>query len=302
MDDTLRAIWNWLPAFRAVAETEHLPTAAQRLHVTPPAISRSVKLLEEALGVELFNRTGGRLVLNGAGQEFLDALQGSMSELGRALGKATEDPLSGSVRVASLGVLTDHFVLPALLALTEAHPLLTPQILTHRPLQANEALRRGQIDVAFYYEPLTDEALEVHSVGQTTASVYCGVGHELYEKEDLTLSDLQEHPFSVPQVGDSGQVMDGWPVDLERQVGMRITQLTTNLEVCRSGRFVTVLPDVVAHKGVVAGELRRLPFDLLEPIPLFGAVRRRDPPASSGRVVLDRVRLRVEQVARDLCP
>ena len=41
-------IWNWLPAFRAVAETEHLPTASDLLHVTPSALSRTIRLLEQA--------------------------------------------------------------------------------------------------------------------------------------------------------------------------------------------------------------------------------------------------------------
>ncbi len=302
MDDTLRAVWNWLPAFRAVAETEHLPSAAKRLHVTPPAVSRSIKLLEEALEAELFNRTGGRLVLNRAGQEFLSTLQSAMGDLDRAVERVCEDPLSGSIRVSCLGVLTDYFVLPAILGLLDDYPRLIPHLLTQRPLLSNESLRRGEVDAAFYYEPLTDEALEILSIGEITASVYCGRGHPLFDRPDLTLDDLSTHPFSIPQIGDSGQVMDGWPVHLDRSIGMRITLLTTNLAICRQGRFLTVLPDVVALEALNNGELRRLPFDLLDPIPLFGALRRRDPPGSSGRVVLDAVRRYAAEVAEQIPP
>ncbi len=57
MDPTkkLRDIWAWIPVFRVVAETEHLPTAAARLHVSPSALSRTVRLVEDTLGEELFD-------------------------------------------------------------------------------------------------------------------------------------------------------------------------------------------------------------------------------------------------------
>ena len=42
-------LWNWLPAFRAVAETGNLRLAAERLHVSPSALSRTVRLLEDEI-------------------------------------------------------------------------------------------------------------------------------------------------------------------------------------------------------------------------------------------------------------
>ena len=54
-------IWNWLPVFRAVAETEHLPTASELLYVTPSALSRTIRLLEKdsRLLVEIVVRDDG---------------------------------------------------------------------------------------------------------------------------------------------------------------------------------------------------------------------------------------------------
>ena len=72
-DKKLGDVWPWLPVFRVVAETEHLPTAAARLHVSPSALSRTIRLVEEALGEELFVRSARRIVLNSAGQRLLAA-------------------------------------------------------------------------------------------------------------------------------------------------------------------------------------------------------------------------------------
>lgn len=56
--------------FLKVAETEHMTNAAKALHVSQPALSRSIRMLEEDLGVKLFDRLGRRLVLNDNGRRF----------------------------------------------------------------------------------------------------------------------------------------------------------------------------------------------------------------------------------------
>lgn len=77
----LAELWSWLPAFRTVAETQHLPTAAAVLHVSPSALSRSVGLLEAALGQPLFRRVGRRLQLDRAGELLLAATRDAMRRL-----------------------------------------------------------------------------------------------------------------------------------------------------------------------------------------------------------------------------
>src|SRR2546423_13968187 len=64
-------LWNWLPGFRAVAEHESVNEAAAALHVSASALSRTVKLLESALGADLFVRRGPGLELTQLGTELL---------------------------------------------------------------------------------------------------------------------------------------------------------------------------------------------------------------------------------------
>lgn len=63
--DTLQILY-----FLKVAETEHMTNAAKELHISQPALSRSLRMLEEDLGVKLFDRVGRRLVLNENGRRF----------------------------------------------------------------------------------------------------------------------------------------------------------------------------------------------------------------------------------------
>jgi DNA-binding transcriptional LysR family regulator len=79
--DRLRRVaqlWNWLPAFRGVAEHENLQRAASALAVSASALSRTVKLLEDALGADLFVRQTSGLKLTVFGQELLATTRDAM--------------------------------------------------------------------------------------------------------------------------------------------------------------------------------------------------------------------------------
>jgi LysR family glycine cleavage system transcriptional activator/LysR family transcriptional regulator of beta-lactamase len=61
-------IWAYLPAFLAVAQSQHLRRAAGELHVSPSALSRSISILEHRVGYPLFDRRAGRMRLNAMGE------------------------------------------------------------------------------------------------------------------------------------------------------------------------------------------------------------------------------------------
>src|SRR5688500_1401843 len=142
--------WNWLPAFRAVAEFQHLPTAARSLFVTAPALSRAIRLLEKDLDVSLFRRTGRRLELNESGRCFLDAVRDAMRLMHEATLHVKAEQLSGPVRIASAGVITTTLLVPALDELRRAHSDLVPLVTTPAPNDLSALLRRGIVDIAFH--------------------------------------------------------------------------------------------------------------------------------------------------------
>lgn len=63
---------NQLKYFKAVADSGKITSASKELFISPAAISASIASLEQELGVELFHRTGNRLILNRQGKIFLD--------------------------------------------------------------------------------------------------------------------------------------------------------------------------------------------------------------------------------------
>ena len=75
-----RSAWNWLPAFFEVAESGSIAAASRQLSLTPAAVSRTIRLLEDELGEPLFNRVGRQLALNHRGAALRDALRGAVMD------------------------------------------------------------------------------------------------------------------------------------------------------------------------------------------------------------------------------
>lgn len=90
--------------FIAIAETQNLTAAADRVHSSQPTLSRFLGRLERDLGVALFDRDGRRLVLNRFGRAYLDRARRAASQLeaGRRELDDMRAPARGAVRLAFL--------------------------------------------------------------------------------------------------------------------------------------------------------------------------------------------------------
>ncbi len=301
MDEVRRLndLWSWLPAFRAVAESEHLPTASAALNISASSLSRAIRLLEDRVGKPLFLREKGNLYLNEEGARVLAALRDAMCGLDDALVEVQREHLTGPVRVSAQTSLSLMLV-PALARLRQTHPDLVPEVLSLNASDANERLSRGTLDLALTDGPNPQRKLLIEQVIPLRPGVYCGPSHPLYAREEVSLEELEEHAFVVPPEGST----DHWPPHLPRKVGMRVNQLQLGVMVCGSTDLLAVLPGVVAE--VVGGpygegpRLRRLPVEVCPPVWLH-SVRR--PPVGAfdrAQAVLDV--LRAELSARASLP
>ncbi|MCA8956927.1 MAG: LysR family transcriptional regulator [Planctomycetes bacterium] len=292
----LSQFWNWLPAFRAVAETQHLPSAARQLHVTAPALSRSIKLLERHLGHKLFRRAGRNIVLTDGGQRLLEALRDAMRRVDEGVHELRDTALRGEVRILSSGLITVYLV-RALRDLRTHHPQLRPVIVSENPDTAPQRLLRGEIDLALHSVAMEASRLRTEHLGQATSGVYCGPGHPLRNRRRITREQLVEHEFVGPTSGPV-TVDDGWPPELPRKLAVRVSHMQLGCEVCAQGSLLATLPDVVAQ-SFHGGILHRLPIDIITPTRLFATLRPSLGAPSRADVVLAAVRREVTGVAAE---
>lgn len=253
-----------------MAETEHLPTAAGQLQVSAQALSRSIKLLEAELEVQLFRRVGRRIRLSNAGDQLLETLRSSMRILDEGIAELRGSALEGPATIAALAHHAWLLVLPALELLRDRAPALIPSVLSLDVVEARARLRSGAVDVAIEEQPLADPGFEVEPLIALRYGVWCGAGHPLFDRADLDLDAICETPFVVPPEG----ITDGWPAQMRRRVGVRVSSFQLALELCLEGSFLAMLPDAVARANRSGRPLRRLPVEIGEPHPLYMSYRR----------------------------
>jgi DNA-binding transcriptional LysR family regulator len=241
MDRALRLshLWTWLPSFRAVAETEHLPTAARAMGLTPSALSRSVAQLEAAVETKLFARVGRRLQLEPAGRELLAAVRDAMRRIDDSVdGLGTQAPKS--VRVAGDGAWIGVLVTP----ITSGFEL------EHVPIETSirDALQRGSIDLAVVETVMLGGDILIDRLGSVPQSVY-GTGDR----------------FAACTSRD-----EAWPSHVARAITLRTPSLGVIVDACRVGGLQAVLPVAIGD----AHGLRSHPAPRLPPASLYLARRK----------------------------
>lgn len=269
----LAELWNWLPAFRAVAEHEHLPTAAAILRVSPSALSRSIRLLERSVGIPMFHREGGRLRLTNQGEEFLASLRESMRTLDDGLVRLSGPQLVGSVHIAIAGPYHSS-IRSVALELRKKHPGLIPVLHVYDPKSVHIDLLRGKLDVVVTPDPTAHPRLIIKPIVKFEAGVYCGRKHPLYRAARVSFRELKRHPFVAPIAAESTPRADGWPPHLERTVSIYTMQLPLAVDLCTTGEFLATFPDVVAATLAKKQQLRKLPISIIPATQLFVVHRR----------------------------
>ena len=230
----LSVFWNWLPAFRVVAETEHLPTASEILHITPPALSRTISLLEKELGYQLFTRKGRGIQLTESGRVFLRQIRDAMRLVHDGLISMESTKLRGPVHVSVPGPFAPLFVIPAVIRVNEKFPELEARLHSIPSDRVNNALRRGLVDVALDDDPAPDAQLEIRPLVK--------IRHDVFVGSDQAPQNLKDLRFAAPIADESGRTPDAWPLHRPRKIALRVTHMEVAIDAVRTGRYAAALP------------------------------------------------------------
>lgn len=144
---------NRLRSFTTVAEAGHLTRAAEKLHISQPALSAQIKALEDELDLTLFERTPTGMTLTAAGKRLLSEADKVLAagQAFQAEARALKGTVSGKARV---GTLSD----PAFIRLgeftaaaVEGYPLLEIAFEHEITGMAIQRVRDGSLEASFYY-------------------------------------------------------------------------------------------------------------------------------------------------------
>lgn len=151
-----------LRSFVGVAEAGHLTRAAEKLHLSQPAVSAQIKALEDELELALFERTPSGMTLTFAGRRLLSGAEkilAATQELRNDAG-ALKGEVAGKLSVGTLSDPDFIRIGEFLGATVERHPLM--QVELHHEISgaAFAKVRDGALDASFYFGELAHPSVD----------------------------------------------------------------------------------------------------------------------------------------------
>lgn len=189
-----------LKAFLAVASTGSFSQAADQLHLTQPAVSRRIQLLEASTGARLFDRLGRQVLLTEAGRTLLPRAQQILALVADTLQELQD--LSGAVQ-GQLRLLTSHHIglhrLPAVLReFKQRYPQVKLNIRFFNSQETHQRIIDGEGDLGITtLEPL-EAPLERREIWIDRLQFVVAAAHPLAQCTDITLEDVAAYPAILP--------------------------------------------------------------------------------------------------------
>lgn len=186
-----------LKGFIAVAEELNFHRAAERLNVAQPALSRTIKQLEDFLGLRLLVRSSRRVSLTEEGRTFLEGAYQAIRLLEEA-GRNARRSLEGEVGRLRIGY-TDFAITGCLPQILEAfrnnHPGVQLELVHGFTYRQIEQLHEHQLDCAFVTGPVGDHDLSSIPVQLDRLVAIVSNRHPLSRLDSVCLEALRDEPF-----------------------------------------------------------------------------------------------------------
>lgn len=256
----------------AIAVAQHLSfrKAAEACHVSQPSLSAQVALLEEALGVVLFERDKRRVLLTPAGELLLERMARLAVDADALVDAARRsgDPLTAPLRLGVIPTIAPY-LLPALTpVLQRRFPRLTPIWTEEKTPVLVSRLAAGELDGVILALEAELGDVEWDVVTRDPFVVAMPVGHRLSADEaPLSTADLALEQVLLLDEGHCfrTQALEYCSGAAIRELAYRATSLGTLAQMVAGGAGLTLLPRLA-----VPTETRRAQValrDLSDPVP-----------------------------------
>ncbi|MEL3960835.1 LysR family transcriptional regulator [Lysinibacillus endophyticus] len=192
-----------LLVFVTVVEKQNFSRAAETLHMTQPAVSQHIQMLERSVGTKLLNRSNKYVHLNKAGEIVYHHAKEILG-LYTKMRNLVDDLTNTATGELSIGAsyTFGEYVLPHIIArLREQFPLIKPTITIGNTYEIEELMTNNQIDVGIVEGEIKSKKLHVEDIAEDFMSIIVSGKHPFAMHKDLTLQDLQNETWIVREKG-----------------------------------------------------------------------------------------------------
>jgi LysR family hydrogen peroxide-inducible transcriptional activator len=264
----------------ALADTRHFGRAAGRCHVSQPTLSAQLRKLEDYLGVALVERRPRHAALTAAGAAVAQRARRMLADADdiRALARASQDPLAGSLKVGLIPTLGPYLLPRIAPRIAKALPKLSLMLHEYQTAPLVARTLAGDLDLAILALPADTKGLVTRSLFAEAFLVAMPEGHRLAARKRVRTSDLEGEKLLLLE---EGHCLRDQALEVCAHVGtdeqaFRATSLETLRQMVASGLGLTLLPGLSAGGPFASARgLAVRPFAPPSPHRVIGAAWRR---------------------------
>jgi DNA-binding transcriptional LysR family regulator len=199
---------NQLQHFRLVAREGNFAAAARQAHITQPALSNSVRTLEERLGVQLFDRSGRPVRLTAVGRDLLnrvDTLLAEAKNLEKEVGYLAKG-MSGELRIGMTAQSSGSMGGMILGIWQTANPAMSADVTVADTPALLGLLRAEELDLMIGDGrdlPERSSELEMVPIPREDGGAFCRTGHPVLAKRNIGFNDLLAYRFAGAHLSDA---------------------------------------------------------------------------------------------------
>ena len=275
--------------FYTVAKCGSLTKAAEELYISQPAVSQSIKQLENQLGVSLFNRTHRGMELSAQGGKLI------FKEVERALGLlyAAENRLvqiktsaTGTIRIGASDTIFEYFLADKIVEFHAQFPAVKIELMADFTPDTIEKLKANRCDVAFVNLPISVDSEELELRGNCMRLNDIFIAGEKFKElaeGTVSISQLEKYPLILMDKNTvSRRSLDNFfaslGVNLQPSIEVGSWDLMKRLVV--SGMGIGIIPKQYAKRRLSNGELFEIKTDPTLPVRSVGMLLPKHKPAS----------------------
>jgi LysR family transcriptional regulator, nitrogen assimilation regulatory protein len=254
-----------LRAFVTVADIGSVTKASAILNIVQPAVTRQLKLLEDDIGVPLFDRTRQGMELTDAGKTLLEYARRVLNELDRARAELhpSKGLIGGIVNIGLLPSTCDLLSSALVSAVAAKYPGIRIRISMGYAGHLQQWLEAGEIDAALLYDPKQTANIRVRPLLEESL---WGVGlpaSGLRQDKPITLSELARHPLILPSASHGlRSVVEHASslMGLKLSVVAETNAMSIQKSLVLGGHGMTILPSIAVVDDIARGLLSAAPL------------------------------------------
>src|SRR5690606_28912856 len=187
----------YLKVFRAIVKSGSVSGAARALNVSQPAVTKSLRMLEEDLGIALFQRVSGRLVITPEAQRLMPEVERLFGVLSGIKGMAEElrEGHGGTMTIAAVTTLSLSLVSKAIAKFTPPHPHVRFELKALSTVLAAQHVATNYVDMGVLDAPTELSGMEAIPLCRSEVGCVMKRDHPLSAKEYISPPDLLNLPL-----------------------------------------------------------------------------------------------------------